>query len=76
MLGLAVQRRLERGTTDEEVDELVARFKQDAGLIFTVDTLEYLAKGGRIGKAAAMAGHASWRCATCSRNGCRSASTP
>ena len=28
MLGLAVQRRLERGTTDEEVDELVARFKQ------------------------------------------------
>jgi DegV family protein with EDD domain len=56
MLGLAVQRRLERGTTDEEVDELVARFKQEAGLIFTVDTLEYLAKGGRIGKAAAMAG--------------------
>jgi DegV family protein with EDD domain len=56
MLALAVQRRLERGTTDEEVDELVARFKRDAGLIFTVDTLEYLAKGGRIGKAAAMAG--------------------
>ena len=56
MLGLAVQRRLDRGTTDEEIDELVARFKQEAGLIFTVDTLEYLAKGGRIGKAAAMAG--------------------
>jgi fatty acid kinase fatty acid binding subunit len=56
MLGLAVQRRLERGTTDEEIDELVARFKQEAGLIFTVDTLEYLARGGRIGKAAAMAG--------------------
>jgi fatty acid kinase fatty acid binding subunit len=56
MLGLAVQRRLERGTTDEEVDELVARYKRDAQLIFTVDTLEYLAKGGRIGKAAAMAG--------------------
>jgi DegV family protein with EDD domain len=56
MLALAVQRRLERGTTDGEVDELVARFKTEAGLIFTVDTLEYLAKGGRIGKAAAMAG--------------------
>jgi DegV family protein with EDD domain len=56
MLALAVQGRLERGTTDEEVDELVARFKREAGLIFTVDTLEYLAKGGRIGKAAAMAG--------------------
>jgi DegV family protein with EDD domain len=56
ILALAVQRRLERGTTDEEVDELVARFQGEAGLIFTVDTLEYLAKGGRIGKAAAMAG--------------------
>ena len=56
MLALAVQRRLERGTTDEEIDELVGRFKREAGLIFTVDTLEYLAKGGRIGKAAAMAG--------------------
>jgi DegV family protein with EDD domain len=56
MLALAVQRRLERGTSDEEVDELVGRFKREAGLIFTVDTLEYLAKGGRIGKAAAMAG--------------------
>jgi DegV family protein with EDD domain len=56
MLALGVQRRLERGTTDEEIDELVKRFKLEAGLIFTVDTLEYLAKGGRIGKAAAMAG--------------------
>jgi len=56
MLGLAIQRRLERGTTDEQVDELVARYKREAELIFTVDTLEYLAKGGRIGKAAAMAG--------------------
>ncbi len=56
MLALAIQRRLERGTTDGEVDELVARFKRVAGMIFTVDTLEYLAKGGRIGKASAMAG--------------------
>jgi DegV family protein with EDD domain len=56
MLGLAIQRRLERGTTDTEVDELVERYKRDAQIIFTVDTLEYLAKGGRIGKAAAMAG--------------------
>jgi DegV family protein with EDD domain len=56
MLGLAMQRRLERGTTDEELDELIARYRRDAGLLFTVDTLEYLAKGGRIGKARAMAG--------------------
>ena len=56
MLGLAIQRRLERGTTDEDVAGLVARFAHDAGLLFTVDTLEFLAKGGRIGRAAAMAG--------------------
>jgi DegV family protein with EDD domain len=56
MLALAVQRRLELGTTDEEVDSLVARFQRDSRIVFTVDTLEYLAKGGRIGKAAAMAG--------------------
>jgi DegV family protein with EDD domain len=57
ILGLAIQRRLERGTTDDEIDELVERFKRDAGLIFTVDTLEFLQKGGRIGKAAAFAGN-------------------
>jgi DegV family protein with EDD domain len=56
MLGLAIQRRLERGTSDEKIDELVGRYKRDAGLLFTVDTLEFLQKGGRIGKAAAFAG--------------------
>jgi DegV family protein with EDD domain len=57
MLGFAIQRRLERGTSDEEIDELVGRYKRDAGLLFTVDTLEFLQKGGRIGKAAAFAGN-------------------
>jgi DegV family protein with EDD domain len=56
ILALAVQRRLERGTSDEEVDELVERFKRESGLIFTLDTLEYLARGGRIGRAAGWAG--------------------
>jgi DegV family protein with EDD domain len=56
MLGLAIQRRLERGTSDEEVDALVARFLAEHGLVFTVDTLEYLARGGRIGRARAFAG--------------------
>ena len=56
MLALAIQRRLEQGTTDEQVDELVARFKRESGLIFTLDTLEYLARGGRIGRAAGWAG--------------------
>jgi DegV family protein with EDD domain len=56
MLGLAIQRRLERGTTDEEVEELVRRHRSDSQLIFTLDTLDYLARGGRIGRAAAWAG--------------------
>jgi DegV family protein with EDD domain len=56
MLGLAIQRRLERGTTDEEVDELVQRYLREHGLLFTVDTLEFLARGGRIGRAKAFAG--------------------
>jgi len=56
MLGLAIQRRLEPGTTDEQVDALVERYRREAGLLFTVDTLEYLARGGRIGRARAWAG--------------------
>jgi DegV family protein with EDD domain len=56
MLGLAIQRRLEAGTTDDELDKLVDRYKQEHGLLFTVDTLEFLARGGRIGRARAMAG--------------------
>ena len=57
MLGMAVQRRLERGTTDDELADLVAGYRERAHLLFTVDTLEFLQKGGRIGKAAAFAGN-------------------
>jgi len=56
MLALAIQRRLERGTSDEEIDALVARYRREHGLLFTVDTLEFLARGGRIGRAKAFAG--------------------
>jgi DegV family protein with EDD domain len=56
MLARAIQRRLERGTTDEEVDALVERYTASHGLLFTVDTLEFLARGGRIGRAKAFAG--------------------
>jgi len=52
----AIQRRLDRGTDDDEVDAVVERFQRDRGLLFTVDTLEYLVRGGRIGKAAGLAG--------------------
>jgi DegV family protein with EDD domain len=56
MLALAIQRRLERGTSDEEIEALVDVYAREAGLLFTVDTLEFLAKGGRIGRARALAG--------------------
>ncbi|MFL5951916.1 MAG: DegV family protein [Gaiellaceae bacterium] len=56
MLGLAIQQRLERGTTDDEIEALIARYREQAHLIFTVDTLEFLRRGGRIGRASAWAG--------------------
>ena len=56
MLAHAVQRRLARGTTDEEIGELVDRFHRDCDVVFTVETLEYLQRGGRIGRAQAIAG--------------------
>jgi DegV family protein with EDD domain len=57
LLALGVQRRLERGTTDDEIDAFVQRYGREHKLLFTVNTLEYLAKGGRIGRAAALAGN-------------------
>lgn len=56
LLALAMQRRLDRGTTAEELGELIDRFRRENGVVFTVDTLEYLQKGGRIGRAQALAG--------------------
>ena len=56
LLAEAVDRRLAAGTTDEEIDALVERFRRVNRVIFTVATLEYLQKGGRIGKAQALAG--------------------
>jgi DegV family protein with EDD domain len=56
ILADAIQRRLEAGTDQAEIEALVERFKQERGLLFTVDTLEYLIRGGRIGRAAGLAG--------------------
>jgi DegV family protein with EDD domain len=56
MLALAIQRRLDRGTSDDEIDALVGRYRREHGILFTVDTLEFLARGGRIGRAKAFAG--------------------
>jgi DegV family protein with EDD domain len=57
LLAIGVQHRLERGTTDEEIDAFVDYYQRAHHLLFTVNTLEYLAKGGRIGRAAAFAGN-------------------
>ncbi|MDQ3121118.1 MAG: DegV family protein [Actinomycetota bacterium] len=56
MLAHAIQRRLARGTTDVELAALIERFQRDNTVIFTLETLEYLQRGGRIGRAAALAG--------------------
>ncbi|HET9543977.1 MAG TPA: DegV family protein [Gaiellaceae bacterium] len=56
ILADAVQRRLDRGTTLEEIEEVVARFQRESTILFTVDTLDYLVRGGRVGKAAGLAG--------------------
>ena len=56
MLSHAIQRRLARGTTDEEISALVERFYTHSNVLFTVETLEFLQRGGRIGKAQAIAG--------------------
>jgi DegV family protein with EDD domain len=57
LLAIGVHQRLERGTTDEEIDAFVEHYQREHHLLFTVNTLEYLAKGGRIGRAAAFAGN-------------------
>jgi DegV family protein with EDD domain len=57
LLVSGVQHRLERGTTYEEIDAFVDYYQREHHLLFTVNTLEYLAKGGRIGRAAAFAGN-------------------
>jgi DegV family protein with EDD domain len=44
------------GKSKEECLELIRRLRGEQSLFFLVDTLEYLQKGGRIGKAAAMIG--------------------
>ena len=56
MLAHAIQRRLTTGTTDAEIEALVERFHRECDVVFTLETLEFLKRGGRIGRAAALAG--------------------
>ncbi len=57
--GLAVldaARAAQRGASREEVCEAVSRVAGSVQLLFTVDTLEFLERNGRIGKAASLLG--------------------
>lgn len=46
----------ENGASADEIVAAAAERQQNTGIYFLVDTLDYLQKGGRIGKAAAMIG--------------------
>ncbi len=47
---------LDAGTSHDEIMTYVDRFRRESGIVFILDTLEYLQKGGRIGKAAGLVG--------------------
>jgi DegV family protein with EDD domain len=56
LCALGVEALLARGTTVEEVVAYGERFGQTAHCIFSVETLDYLQRGGRIGRAQALVG--------------------
>lgn len=55
---LTLCRLIEEGRSWEELKELTPRICKNTTVFFSVNTLEYLKKGGRIGKITAMAGTA------------------
>lgn len=56
MLAIAAAEAARAGKSAEEILELLQKLRRETRLYFIVDTLEYLQKGGRIGKAAALVG--------------------
>ncbi len=56
LLALRLQAALERGTTAGEAADLVGGLSAAHRAVFTLDTLEFLQRGGRIGRAQAVAG--------------------
>ena len=58
MMAIAAARAAAQGQDAQQVVQLLEKIKQSMNLIFTVDTLEYLHKGGRIGGATAFLGSA------------------
>ncbi len=58
MIAIAAARAAAEGQNAQQILQLVERIKKSINIIFTVDTLEYLHKGGRIGGGAAFLGSA------------------
>ncbi|TDF98299.1 DegV family protein [Paenibacillus piri] len=56
MLVVAAAKAARSGQSKEQIIALVERMRREMKLYFLVDTLEFLQKGGRIGKAAALVG--------------------
>lgn len=56
LMAVAAARAAREGSTVEEILALMDRLRDQMSLYFLVDTLEYLHKGGRIGKASAVFG--------------------
>ncbi|WP_438446765.1 DegV family protein [Gorillibacterium sp. sgz5001074] len=56
LLVVAAARAAREGQSKEEILSMIERLRSETSLYFLVDTLEYLHKGGRIGKASAVFG--------------------
>jgi DegV family protein with EDD domain len=53
---LAASMAAKAGATMQAIQERLARIREKTELVYTLDTLEYLARGGRIGRVKALAG--------------------
>jgi len=56
MMVLNAARLAARGASTDEVLHWLARWREDTGLLFSLETLEYLRRGGRIGAASSLIG--------------------
>ncbi|MGD9695499.1 MAG: DegV family protein [Thermoleophilia bacterium] len=56
LLALRVQARLEHGRTAAEIEAAVAALRGAQRAVFSLETLEFLQRGGRVGRAQAVAG--------------------
>jgi DegV family protein with EDD domain len=56
LLVVSAAKAAQEGKSKDEIIELIQRMRRETRIYFLVDTLEYLQKGGRIGKASALFG--------------------